>query len=93
MAGGGRRWPSATGIITAGMMVLPVDRQRASREPIRRVNTSVGIRRAGLDEVEFGGRGWTKPKAAGAKRWLNLVVAARGLPNRARGSEAPRSFR
>ena len=84
MAGGGRRWTSATGIITAGMMVLPVDRQRASREPIRRVNASVGIRQSGLDEVE---------KAAGAKLWLNLVVAARGLPNRARGSEAPRSFR
>jgi hypothetical protein len=55
MAGGGRRWTSAGHSITAGVMVLPVDRQRASREPIRRVNTSVGIRRAGLDEVEFGG--------------------------------------
>jgi hypothetical protein len=36
-------------------MVLPLDREDASREPIRRVNTSAGIRRAGLDEAESGG--------------------------------------
>ena len=55
MAGGGRRWPSAAGIITAGVMVLPLDREDASRELIRRVDASVGIRRAGLDEAESGG--------------------------------------
>jgi hypothetical protein len=38
-------------------MVLPVDRKAASREVIRRVDASVGIRRAGLDEAESGVRG------------------------------------
>jgi hypothetical protein len=38
-------------------MVLPLDREDASRELIRRVDASVGIRRAGLDEAESGVRG------------------------------------